>query len=549
MSLIRIKGLGASRYSLLAVVFCLCAIICASCAGRAASTSGTATPRVAVKQVLVLPDVGVADLDTLDPAQGTDQNSILAMQMIYSGLVRQDQNLQVQADQATWTISGDRKVYTFYLKAGLFFSDGTAITAQTYVYTLTRALLPAVQSDNAMLFFGNIVGAADVNSGKTSTLSGVRAVDASTLTITLVQPTDYLLYALANPIAFPLNQQVIERYGEANWSDHIVGNAVGSGPFIVKQWEHNARMVLVPDPYYAGQHTRLTEVDLIFISDPHTAFQTYQGGQYSLVWGMPTTDFSAARGLAGFMSQSLLQTDVLFFNTQIPPFNQTAMRQAFAYATDKNLIAQAVFNNSVVPAPTIIPAGVPGYLPDLHVLAYDRSKAQSLIQQAYPDVTQLPTITFSYPNSLVSPMLARALQQMWQSALGIPIRLLSVETNAYDIEMANHQIQLGFTQWSADFPDPYDVLAMNLLSTAPANAGNWASSQFDQAVQQAEQTSGASRLTLYAQAEQDVLSDVGWLPLDHQIFSAVIPAMVHGISLNHMGFYFGDWSGVYLTAR
>ncbi len=136
---------------------------------------------------------------------------------------------------------------------------------------------------------------------------------------------------------------------------------------------------------------------------------------------------------------------------------------------------------------------------------------------------------------------------MWELALGIQINLLPVETNAYNIEVANHQVQFGFEQWSADFPDPYDALALNLLSTAPGNDGMWQNSTFDQLVQQAEQTDGPARFDLYGQAEQVAITDVGWLPLDHQALSAVIPPTVHGVSLNPMGLYFGDWSGVYLT--
>jgi len=159
----------------------------------------------------------------------------------------------------------------------------------------------------------------------------------------------------------------------------------------------------------------------------------------------------------------------------------------------------------------------------------------------------VPPITFTYPNSQVSLPEAAALQQMWQAALGIQVKLLSVELNAYNTETANHQVQFGFTQWSADFPDPYDWLTLNLTSTAANNNGDWKNPQFDQTVAQAEQTTGDARIKLYNQAEQIAVSDVGWLPLDHQTMSAVIPSWVHGVTLNSLGLYFGDWSDVYLA--
>src|SRR5215469_7558419 len=104
--------------------------------GLIASAESTPAP----SQVLTFPDVGVTDITSLDPALGFDMNSSIIMNMLYSGLLRLDNNSQAVADQATWEISPDGKVYTFMLKPGLTFSDGTPVTAASYIYTWTRAL-------------------------------------------------------------------------------------------------------------------------------------------------------------------------------------------------------------------------------------------------------------------------------------------------------------------------------------------------------------------------------------------------------------------------
>jgi oligopeptide transport system substrate-binding protein len=412
---------------------------------------------------------------------------------------------------------------------------------------LTRALLPEVKSPIASFFLGPIVGSDAVGNGKTKTLAGVKAINTSTLQITLKQPTAYFLQIMANSIAYPLNQTIIHQYGQVNWVNHAEKNGIGTGPFMVKEWDHNTKMVLVPNPHWYGAKTKLTEVDMLFVNDQSTAFKAYQAGQYNFVWNIGSQDLSSAKGMPGYSSQSLLETDMLFFNNKIAPFNNPAVRQAFAYATDKETLATAIFKGSAIPAPTIIPPGMPGYQPDYQGLAYDRSKALAALQSAYPDVSKVPQITFSFPNSQVSQSEASALQQMWQTALGIQVKLLPVELNAYNTETANHQVQFGFTQWSADFPDPYDWLTLNLFSTAPNNSGEWNNPQFDQVVTQAEQTVGDARIQLYNQAEQIAISDVGWLPVDHQTLSAVIPSSVHGVSLNNTGLYFGDWSDVYMV--
>ena len=523
-------------------------IILAGCGGSNSTNPGTSvTPSVASSQVLVFPNVGIQDIGILDPALEPDANSAIAADMIYTGLLKFDKNLNIVPDQASsWTISPDDKTYTFQLKSGITFSDGTPVKAQTYVYTLTRELLPEVQTGFAQSILDIIVGANDVIAGKTKVLQGVKAIGDTTLQIKLIQPTAYFLDLLATSFTYPLNQKIINQYGQTAWVNHAAGNGIGTGPFMVKEWDHNVKMVLVPNPHWYGAKTRLTEVDMIFVNDASIAFRSFQAGEYAFDWNIPVQDMTTAKGMAGFTSKSLLQTDLLFFNSKMPPFDKAAVRQAFAYATDKTSLVNAIFKGSAISAPTIIPPGMPGYQPDYQGLPYDRSKALAALQSVYPDPQKVPPITFSFPNSQVSQAEASALQQMWQSALGIQVNLQPVELNAYNTETNNRQVQFGFIEWTADFPDPYDWLALTLLSTAAINNGSWNNPQFDQLVMQAERAMGDARIQYYNQAEQIAITDVGWLPLDHPSLDAVIPPWVHGITLSNTGLYFGDWSDVYL---
>lgn len=541
--------------SLLLGVMLLLLTACGSngSAGNAIHTVSS-TPKLAARQVLSFPNVGIADSGSLDPAQGPDPNTSIIVTMVYSGLVTLDAQSNVIPDQATWDISTNNKVYTFNLKPGIFFSDGTPVTAQNYVYTLTRALLPAVNSPIAAYYEGPIVGANNVMSGKAKTLTGVKALNAQTLQITLTQPTPYFLYLLTNPIFFPINPQMIAAYGQTDWVNNVADEAVGTGPFMIKEWDHNVKMVLVPNPYYYGSKTKLTEVDMFFVNDPSIAFQSYRSGQYNFIWNIQPSDLLAVKGMAGYTKVTQFETDALFFNNAMPPFDNATIRQAFAYATDKVTLAHTIFQDTVLPAQTILPPGIPGYQADFPGIPYNPTIAKTLWQSVYPTnnnsgntTTTVPTITFSYPGSLVSQQEATSLQHMWESALGIQINLQPIEQTAYDDLRAKKQIQFGFVQWNANIPDPYDFLALNLLSTASNNNGGWSNAVFDQDVMQAEQTTGTARLALYDQAEQVAIQDVGWLPLDHEQLIAVIPPYIHGIGINGNGLYFGDWSGVYIA--
>lgn len=537
---------------MLAIVLLLFSACGTSGGGNIAPASRPTKPPV--RQILTFPNVGIADSQSLDPAITTDPNTQLIMNMIYSGLVRLDSNYNVLPDQATtWDISPDNKTYTFHLLPDIKFSDGTPVTAQTYVYTLTRALLPAVQSPDAALYMGMIVGAKNVINGKTQILAGVRALNSLALQITLTQPTPYFLQLLTNPIYFPLNPQLIAAYGQSDWGNEVATNGVGTGPFMVQSWQHSVKMTLVPNPYYYGPKPRLAAIDMSFVSDAGAAFQTYRAGGYSFMWNISPADQASAKNFPGFVRVPQLETDVAFFNTTMPPFNNPTVRLAFAYATDKTTLAQTALSGTVTPAPTILPPGMPGYQSSYSGIPFDKNEAQSLFQSVYPDVktdpTSVPAITFSYASSSLSQGEANFLTHMWEDILGVTIQMRPVEPTAYADELATNQVQFGYMQWNADFADPYDVFGLYLLSSAQNNASQWSNPSFDQQVLAAEKTSGSARLSLYQSAEQIAIQDAPWIPLDHQDMAAIIPSWLHGVSVNGNGLYFGDWSQVYLTAH
>lgn len=533
------------------VLCALCVLILSACGGSNATSQPAinGTSAMAAKQVLTFPNVGTTDLATLDPVQAQDENTQIAISMLYSGLVRTDKDLNIVPDQATWHVSPDNKTYTFTLRSDIKFADGTPLTASAYVYAWSRALQPSVAAPDAETLLGNVLGAADVIGGKTKTLGGVKALSNYTLQVSLAHPVPYFLAALTNPLFVPLNQKVVEQFGTREWSGAVVGSGIGTGPFLLKQWERNVKMVFVPNPYYYGAKLHLTEVNMFFVNDAETAFKTYRASQGDFIWGLAPNDQALVKKMPGFTRVPLLETSTLFFDTTQPPFDNLSVRQAFAYATDRNTLAQVVLNDTAVAAKTILPPGMPGYQSTYKGLGFDKKEAKQLLQTVYPDLKDMPPVTFAYPSSQLSQNEVSELQQMWQSALGIQITMRAVEATAYDDEIGRNQVQFGFMRWQADFPDPYDCLALNLLSTSSDSSGRWSNQDFDHAISQAEALNGADRLQLYQQAERIAIENVGWLPLYHETLAAVIPPWLHGVALNGNGLYFGDWSDVYILAH
>src|SRR5215212_4602869 len=191
------------------------------------------------------PVEGLSELTSLDPAKPGDAPNNSVITLIFAGLVRLDDKLEVQPDGASeWKVSDDGTTYTFTIRDGLKFGDGTPVTANDFVYSINRALSPEVGAFGASAHFGHIVGAKDVIDDKAKTASGVKAVDDKTLEIKLDAPIAYFLALLTYPDTFVVPQKLVE--SGANWQEQ----AYGTGPYKVKEWKHNQSIQLVANDSY-----------------------------------------------------------------------------------------------------------------------------------------------------------------------------------------------------------------------------------------------------------------------------------------------------------
>jgi oligopeptide transport system substrate-binding protein len=539
-----------STPSNLPILFSLLLLL-AACT-KSGTLIGNGTP--AATQVLTIPLIGVTNAPSFDPTVELDANGQIMMNMLYSGLVRTDKNLQVIPDQASWDISSNQKIYTFHLKSGLTFADGTAVTAKTYIASWIYAFRSTNVSPQIVAEAYNIVGARQIHTGKSKTLSGVRALDTHTLQVTLIQPAPYFLAQLANPLFFPINQKLLASVQGETWPVSVAQQGVGTGPFIVKDFVPGIKMSLLPNPHYYGNKLTLTQVNVSFQNDPRVAYIANRNSNYDLIWNLVQDDQLAANQLSGFTSAELLQTDALFFNTTQAPFNSVAVRQAFAAAIDKQTYAQTTMENTALPAGTMWPSNMSCYPyhkasdPQSSVTEYNTAQARALLKSAYPDQSSLPSITFSYPVGQMTPAMATALQHMWQTLPGIKINVQPLDLFSYQQELKNHTLQFGLISWQARFADPY-AFAEPFLSTSSQNVAQWHSADYDRLITQADATTGDARLSLYSQAEQLLLKEAPVIPLDHQCMAGLIPNWIEGVAINAQGLYFGDWSAVKILSH
>lgn len=535
--------LGARKSSfaaLLALTGSL-AMLLAGCQIGGTSSTGNAAPDS--QQIFRDQIGGISDIKTLDPAVNTDLYSAEVINVVYPGLLVLDPKLAVEPWAATGmpTVSSDGLTYTFKVRSGLKWSDGTPITAQTYAYSINRAEDPCTASPAAYYMYV-LKDAFKFNTAETCTngkISGsiqtligdsISAPDAQTLVLTLAQPATYFLEAFTYPITYAVPQQLISQY-PTTWTQHLAdGSGFGGNLFKVTKWDHAGSLVLQRNDAFWGTKPKLREIDITFYKDTTTAYNSYLAGKDD-IGGAPTAQLAAAKTHAGFHQIGVQQIDYYAMNWKIKPFDDVRVRQAFAIALNKQALADTVLHGAVAATNHIVPSGMPGYNPDLkgpdgtQSLTGNTQMANQLAA-AYAsdtkcgtatDFSKCPAVTLTIPSGSVDGSNeAAAAQQMWATAFPKwKINITSIDFGTLLTNLNAKTVQFWAIAWIEDYPDPQDWLTTNLACDSAYNSGSACDSTADQLMKTADANPNLTeRLTQYQQAEQILVTKVGWLPLD-----------------------------------
>jgi oligopeptide transport system substrate-binding protein len=562
----------------------LLAMLLAACGGTTTTTTTTTPSKApASQQVLNMPfEAAISDLKTMDPALSTDAPSISGIDLVFTGLVQFDDNLKVQPQlAASYELGSDGLTWTFHLKPNLKFSDGTPLTSADVVYSINRALLPAVKSVVAPVYLGLIKDSDKLNAGKIQTIVGdsLLTPDPQTVVIIANKKAAYFLDALVYSTSYVVEKSVVDKYG-ATWTDHLGDNGGqgGDGPFMVQSWTHGTNITFVPNPNYYGAKPQLTKLVYPFYKQLDTNFKAYQAGQtdYS---GVPSADLAAAKALPNNQYSLVPQLWINYYtmNYLVKPFDNIHIRQAFALAINKDLIVQSVWKNTIIPTNHIVPKGMPGYNPNLTGpdgvagTSGDTTKAKALLQQGlqeegWSSVSQMPAIKLTYPSGITdADNEVAAIQQMWQTTLGISVKANPEDFNKLltDSEAALNNpngLQFWGIAWIADYPDPQDWTTLQFGQGSQYNQINYGQNHSaDAATQQQTQQALAaadvnpdqtSRLQAYNQAEQQLVNDVAWLPMEQVAVSQVLKAYVKGMVFNpQLLIPPDDWGNIYIQSH
>lgn len=539
-------------------------------AGPARAPAATsAPPRPTLPQTAGLTDVEVGKggtlrynlgtyPDTLDPHTASQLEEVQVVRMLYEGLTKLDANLNVVGAAAeSWRVAEDGVTWTFTLRPGLAYSDGTPLTAAHFEYAIKRAADPELgapyQSSTFDIQGAEAYGTANPKTASADDLKALRervavkALDDHTLQIQTRAPIAYLPSLMSLWITYPVREDVVTR-GETWWRE--AGNHMGNGPFVLQELREDEVAVFTPNPHYYDP-PKLGRLEFRFIRDAHVAFEAYRQGELDVI-NVSADDLDTALKDPQ-LSQEIVRysgscTIGFLFNLGRAPFNNPNARLAFAKAIDRDQYVRDVLRGVGRPTTAWIPVGLPDHNPDAGAaLKFDPAAArEAWLKAGYTDEVKL-TYAAGSRNKTRFEFIADQIRRH----LGAAVTLDPVESTALAGMSKSLATQPPVTVggWCADYPDPQNWMSVYWDSHAFAARYGYKNETVDnlQRVADAE-TDPLRRTQLYQEAEKLVLDDVAVAPLYHSENTFLVKPYVRGYTTTPQDHLLGEFTITTMTA-
>lgn len=487
----------------------------------------------------------------LDPAYSTSIYTCNVIQNLFDGLVEFDENLNVvPAIARRWIISRDHRTYTFYLRKGVRFHNGREVTAEDFVYSLTRILDPATKSPVAS-FFAHILGAGEIASGRSKTVRGLSATDSHTLTIELKEPFAPFISILAM-----VNGKVVPK--EAMGPDFGT-NPVGTGPFKMHRWEPGRAVILTANKeYFAGR----PQIDsLRFVIYPNiqweVIFKDFENGLLEQAF-IPRGKYEEIalkpeyKRNFQFVSTPGLNVVYVGMNQTIPPFDDLKVRKAISHGVDTRTLTRKITRRGAVPAKGILPPGIAGFDPNFKGYTYDPAKAKKLLAEAgYPGGEGMPPVEIWTVSK--SPGVHRQLESLggYLGELGIElVPKVAGNWKEFISVINNKKAPMYYAAWYADYPDPDNFLHVLFHSDSPINRMAYHNEKADRMLEDARhETDYLKRVKMYWEIERMVMNDAPLLCLHNNTSNNMVQRWVKGLSIGYLGQHYVKYRNVWIDKR
>ena len=486
------------------------------------------------------------EVATLDPAKMTALQDGRVAAALFEGMTVLDaRDLKPRAGVAhRWTVSPDGLTYAFDLRPDARWSDGRPVTAEDFAWSWRRVLDPKTAAEYAYMLYP-IRGARayydemQKTGGKADWAKvGVRVEGPLRITVELEQPTAYFLDLTAFSTYLPVRQDVVERCGD-RWT--MPPDIISNGPYRLVEWRFRSRMRWQKNPHYwDAAAVPLERIELRVFDDPNTALLAYETNAVDMTAVVP--------GLAiePLLEQCRLgkRSDVLYatnlgtyfyrFNCTRPPLTDVRVRRALAMAIDRRSIIERASRGGERPYFTLVPPGMPGYVPPPGLVENVEAAKRLLAEAGYASGDGLPELAVLVNKGGVHVPVAQMIQQQWRDRLGIRVRIEQVEWKVFldYIQHLNYQVARG--GWYGDYVDPNTFLDM-FVTGGGNNQTGWSNAAYDALIARAaRETDPKARMKTFAEAEAILVSDVPIFPIYVYTTTMLVRPGLEGVQPNLM---------------
>ena len=482
-----------------------------------------------------------AEPQTLDPRKGRDLQVVTITRMFFDGLTRagKDDKAELAVAERV-SVSEDLKTYTFHLK-DTHWSNGEPVTANDFAYAWKKVLDPKFMADNAFQLYviknakKAKAGACDLNS------VGIYALDRNTLLVELENPTPYFLELVAFPVFFPVNQRVDQ--ADPRWAESGK-NYVSNGPFVLKEWKHSDVMeVQKNSKYWDAKSVNLPEMQLVMVNED-TEFKMYE--KKELDWAgsplsvLPLDAIAALKKQKHLNSKPLLGTYFLRTNIERAPFNNSAVRRAFAAAINRKEIVEHVTQGNQMLATSFVPP-VMGLQKEVYFSDGDVELAANLLKAE--GIENIPEVTLLYAAGERNHLIAQTMQQQLRRALNVEIKLEGVERKVYFNRVSKQDFQLACCSWTADYNDPLTFLDIFKFKESGSNNTRWSDERYTELLDKAGvATDPEKRKEYLAQSEKVLMQAMPVIPIFHYTMLYVQNERVKDVVVSPMGTLDFKWA-------
>ena len=503
--------------------------------GGEGTKSGDTTQTAAGKKILTI-QLG-PDVESIDPALNSAVDGANYILFAFDNLLKMDKDGKVVPGLAEkYEVSDDQLTWTFHLRDGLKWSDGSALTADDFVYSWQRLVDPNVAAPYAQTVLGMVegyddaIGRPDADGNTTvdpdPTKLKVEAPDEKTLIVHMAKPTPYFDKLAAFVSLSPVKKDVVEANPDG-WSIDPK-TYISTGPFKLTGWEPGSYLMFEKNEnYWDADSIKLDGIKCLLMQDQNATFSAYESGDALMIKDVPTQEITTLKERSDFHIDPILGTYYLDLNTTLDEFKDPKVREALSLALDRKYISEIITSGTYTPASGFVSEGVTDWdgsawqdnITDKSAYiniddhAGNLAKAKELLKEAgYENGVGLPEMVYSTNDASYHKKIAEYLQQAW-GELGLKVQVNIVEWKSFTPQRRSGNYQIARDGWVMDYNDPSNILELALTGNGNNNA-KYSNPEFDALMSKAAtEKDPQTRFGYLHQAEDFIMKDTAMVPL------------------------------------